>query len=241
MTDDFPYPDYYVSSYWPARIETAPAVADRFRRYIDSLVSLNGTLARWKVGRKRRLPYEDVRDDLTSLIERDIRRDESGKIEKIGGYSVSAISRDKRQYFGTSGVAGSGYGNPMWNRLNFHTSVTAPPNLQIVSYPLYKAVVLATVACWEPLICSSRPSSLTEIFKVDRFIGEAWISYIPPEMAGSVRPPDIPVVEPTPNGGLLLAAATETFNADNPDHVEAARRIGLATRHLDELLPRVGV
>lgn len=57
--------------------------------------------------------------------------------------------------------------------------------------------------------------------------------YVPPHLAKTVQPSDIPVVEAMPNGGLFLAATTETFKADNPVHLEGARRIGRATRHLN--------
>ncbi len=61
--------------------------------------------------------------------------------------------------------------------------------------------------------------------------------YVHPSLVHRVAPPDIPVVEPTPDGGLLLAATTDTFSADNPAHLEAARRIAAATAHLDDVMP----
>ena len=106
-----------------------------------------------------------------------------------------------------------------------------------MTYPLFRATTLATVACWEPLLCIMQPTSLHPFITIGNWYHESWMTYVHPSLVHRVSPPDIPIVEATPDGGLLIAATTETFSVDNPDHLEAARLICRATRHLDDVMP----
>lgn len=107
------------------------------------------------------------------------------------------------------------------------------PDLSIIDYPTFKSMLLATVDCWEPLVCGARSSDLIPHYAERGPFNEAWILYVPPHLAKTVRPPEVSVVEPAPDGGLILAATTDRFAVDNPAHLEAAKRIGRATAHLN--------
>jgi hypothetical protein len=113
------------------------------------------------------------------------------------------------------------------------------PDLSLMTYPLFKGAMLATIECWEPLLCLARPSTLIPFVARGAWYSESWMTYVHPSLVHRVAPPDIPVIEPTPDGGLLLAATTETFVVDDPQHLEAARRICRATRHLDDVMPKL--
>jgi hypothetical protein len=229
---------YSVHARWGARAETSEEIAARFGRYLDTLAAIDPMFALWRVGLKKGRLYEKVRDDLVALVQADISRDDSGESCWIEGYDLIASAREKRpgRHFGMNGKAGSAIRAPDANDIWMKTSWGEWPDPAVIDYALFKAILLTTVDCWQPTVCDAHPFNLVQHYEQVGLFHDSWILYVPPDLAGTVQPPDVPVVEPAPDGGLILAATTEPFTVDNPVHLEAARKIGQATAHLNVAL-----
>ena len=236
MTFDFLATRIFTRANWLGRREDPRGVADRVRRFLDGLAEIDETLRPWSVGSNRGVPYQSVREDLTSFVRSNVKRDEEGELEPEAGYSIEALSEDEKQIFSFVGCAGSIYQSLLSNRIYFFTNSGRTPDPSIVTYRLVRAVILATVACWEPLVCLTGTSDLMPE-REDGWFYKAWITYLPPAHAADVDLVGIPFSERTPDGGLLLSSTEEVFDAGNAAHVDGARRISSATRHLNATLP----
>ncbi|HYA79629.1 MAG TPA: hypothetical protein VED87_01705, partial [Methylocystis sp.] len=54
-------------------------------------------------------------------------------------------------------------------------------------------------------------------------------------LAQKIAPPTTALVERLPGGGLLMTAATETFDVNNPNHMAVADDMAAAMAPLDRL------
>jgi hypothetical protein len=124
------------------------------------------------------------------------------------------------------------------------------PDPSIVTYPTFKAALLAINAIWRvswacaqafranyvkvpevyapgvhgygserlPMI-PSEPTFPESVFHIP------WLAYLSAPLAAGVKlPPEI-LTEPTPDGGLLMIAAEERLDPDNPEHLRRARTL----------------
>jgi hypothetical protein len=125
------------------------------------------------------------------------------------------------------------------------------PDLTIVTYPLFKAALLAINTVWRaPWTCAeafrSGAISVPGVEIVPGLIGTRidsveqvpldptfpysifqipWIAYLSAEHAAGITLPRDILTERTPDGGLLMSATTERLDPDNPEHVRRARMI----------------
>jgi len=238
MTYPWRKPQFYVNTDWFGRQEDATAVAGRLSRHLSALVSADRTLASWSVGATREMPYGAVRPDLTSLVSDDIVRSEDGEVVDGAGYRVSCVSQDPAQYYMIVGTAGSRYPPPLSSGLIFKTISNDEADPAIVTYRLMKAVMLATIGCWEPDFCIARSNQIDPDYEHEGQYTKAWMTYVPPAHVGDVDPVGVPFLERTPDGGLLLSATQEIFRPENPAHLEGATRISQALQPLNAVLPR---
>ena len=238
MNLDFEANRYYLNAHWYRRPESAAAIADRWARYVDKLEASSPFLANWVAhGEQKSLPFATARRDLVGFVEGSRLPDVDGQAYAADGFSISAYTRRQAQNFEFMGFVARDYGLRDMNRFQFTTAIGQWPDLSLVTYSLFRLVILATIACWEPLYCMVRTKTLQPFEAPNSWFNLSWITYVHPSLVHRVTPPDIPVVEPTPDGGLLLAATTDTFTVDNPAHLDAARRIAAATAHLDDVMP----
>ena len=225
MDLDFTAPSYYINAIWFARPENPSVIADRLGRFVDRMITLDPLLADPIFGKTARTRYADVRENLASLIAKDVTRDDWGKPFAKEGYYIGGHCGKPQQPFMFYGKVGRALPLPDNNRLSFTTDFGTWPNLSVLSYALYRSLMLAMIECWEPTVCYAQPSTLLPYIEGRRLFTEAWIAYVPPNLRHLVQPADVPIVETTPDGGLLLAATTDMFDPANPVHLDAARRI----------------
>ena len=236
MRPDFSLISYNLQANWMEREESAPGVARRYLAYFTRLACEHDVFGSWFVG-SRLAKLEEVEGDLVSVVEQDVTRDDYGEPSPLEGFSTCGLSRDRRQTFVFVGSAGSPLPSPYLSGLSFHTDYGVLPDQAFATYAIWRSICLATIASWEPLYCIAAPSTLNPFRRKGSWYWESWFTYVHPSLMHRIDVPRIPVVERTPDGGLLLAAADEVFAVDNPDHLEAARRIADATAPLDAVMP----
>jgi hypothetical protein len=234
MTFDPRAKQFHISCRWSGRREEPQSIAERLRNFIDGVAKIDDTLAPWMIGRQRRVPYQSAKHDLPALIHRDVIRSEDGEVEVISGYTILGSTTDDRQRYMIVGSAGATY-EPC-NGLLIQTCSHHPVDPSIVTYSVMKALMLATIASWTPTFCLAGSSEFVPSADGERVVVYPWLFYVTAADAASVDLVGIPFSERMPDGGHLLSATTQVFDADNPAHIEAARRISQATQYLDGAL-----
>jgi hypothetical protein len=228
---------FYIVGDWPARREEPNAIASRLCRFLDGICNIDATLGSWSIGRHY-APYQSARHHLTALIGRDVKVDEDGNEDVEAGYAVMARSEHPAQRYRVLGTAGSAYNLLLSNQIGFDTDSDNGVDPAIVTHAVMKAVMTELIACWEPLFCLAG-SSAYDLKRGDIWYERScWITYVPPQHAGSVDLVGVPFNERTPDSGLLLSATDQPYDAADPAHVEGTRRNVAATRHLNATLPQ---
>ena len=228
---------YYIQASWEARAEAPDELAARFLHLIDSLKQIDPVFSLWTCGAKRPKKFETVRDHYAQEIAAGVTTDDWGEPEPFDGYWFGAITRDtpKNRSFAIRCRAGSTVQRPFTNFMTFTTSSLASPDLDLISYRLFRSVVLAIVEAWDPVRAAAYSDELNAVTGSKLLFREAWIQYLCPWLARKIIPPSSAFVEHLPTGGLLMSATTETFKVDNPNHLAAARDMAAAMEPLNRL------
>ena len=233
MTYPWQKPQFYINANWLGRQEDATATAGRLMGHLNMLAAADRALASWSVGDTRKVLYGPGRPDLTSVISDDAVRSEDDDLIEGAGHGILCSSQEPKQPYSLIGTAGSKYPPPTGNSLMFRTNGNDAADPIIVTYRLMKAVMLATIDCWEPDFCIARSNQLDPDYKNEGRYTKAWMTYVPPAHVGDVDPVGVPFLERTPDGGLLLSATQEIFRPENPAHLEGATRISQALQPLN--------
>lgn len=107
-----------------------------------------------------------------------------------------------------------------------------PPAPAMITYPLFRAALLAINAIWQqPWACVEAfrlhydkvpLCADAALFPYSRF-HIPWIAYLSPSLLkGAILPPDIEI-EHTSDGGLLMIATEDRLDPTNPEHLRRAR------------------
>ena len=106
-----------------------------------------------------------------------------------------------------------------------------PPDLSIVTYPIFKSALLTLLSIWPPAWANVRayirgqdPPTLPgePPFPYSGY-HMPWISYLCAERAKRIKPPDAILTERTPDGGLLMIAAETRLDPTNREHMARSR------------------
>lgn len=228
---------YFILSKWEARAETPEQLAARFLRMIDSFTEIDPVLSLWISGAKRPKKFETIRDRYAEEIAARISRDDWGEPIPEEGYWFGAITRDApdSRSFAVNCNAGATVRRPFVNDVIFTTSSMARPEPDAVSYRIFRSALLTIVDAWEPVKAAAYSRALNELNDGRSYFPKAWIQYLCPWLARRITPPSSALVDDLPNGGLLMSATTETFDASNRRHLAAARDMAAAMTPLDRL------
>lgn len=228
----------YILACWGSREETPDALADSFVKLIDRFREIDPVFELWTSGTKGPKPFETLRDNFGKVVKAKITRDDFGKPEPIRGYWLGAYTRgqpESRSYV-INGSAGAYLPTtPHQNYLKFYTTTMATPEPSSITYPLFKAVLLAIIETWQPEDALVMPDWLMDHIDLDRYFLDCWMQYLAKPFADLITPPDSVLVEHLPDGGLLMSATTDKFDTNNPAHLAGARAIGAATLPLEKL------
>jgi hypothetical protein len=225
--------DYDICSALPAHPENPATLGTKFLTTIDALTRIDPTIfADWQIITLRKppmLPLESVRSRIADVIARTIYHDDPSI-----GYSLIALTNSaaasRRISISIStggkvkGLAQLKTGN--WNVL---------PDPSIVTYPIFKAALLATIAIWPPTWASAYAYRMD--YEKEALVPGAplfpysvfhipWMGYLSaPLTTHFVLPlPEI-MIERTPDGGVLMIATEDRLDPTNPEHLRRARII----------------
>lgn len=219
---------YYVGSYWLNRQETAQACAMRAERFLQYLAPLDATWGKWFLKARSR--------------EEALKR----RIEPVAATFESLFAQKKYEAVKGGFLIGlwNGEETPQATRLDITCgmSFALAPNLcilyppapaksavgeRIVNAGTMAQVLRAMALAWEPdwgVVMSNdyrdraMPGKLPPVL-----VG--WVTYLS-RRRGNVPPlPDSVRVEPVGDLGSLITLTPERITADNPAHVDLARRV----------------
>jgi len=241
---------YFVRSGWPERIDAPAGIGAKFIKTLDALSCIDPIFATWEIFDKRNvslLPLSTARPCMTAIVEGNVARDDfDNPVPLYRGYRASAMAGEFRNPQGANFSVNAGGRYENGTKLEFGEYDVAP-DLTIITYPLFKAALLAINEIWgAPWACAqafrsgavgvpmdfggvrgSRIESVTQV-PVDPAFPRSifhipWIAYLAEPLASGLRlSPEI-LSERTRDGGILMTACEERLDPTNPEHVRRAR------------------
>jgi Immunity protein 52 len=231
---------YTINGFWGPRPETPEALAVKFDQIIDRLAVIDPVFGNWIWSGRQPNPiaFATIRPDLAKRIAAAVTRDDYGGPDPDFGYLFGTLNSLKTTPRSMSvnvragcRVKASFYSNTASIETGWHVE----PDPAIVTYPIFKAALLALCECFEITFCHSYPDDLTDLWPSGQKFRLGWMSYVSPRFAPLITPPKTGIVEYRPNGALFMAATDETFVTANPQHLAAARDIEAAIAPLNAL------
>ena len=235
---------FTISSGWEPRPDPPAKLGQRVLQNLDALSAISPYFCNWEFLDLKRDPREmtsdnireflfplsDVREFMTEMVERGMRRNELR--QSVPGSSCAiSVSNENPDRARRVCLSASG-GGPLDPRAGlrfakFETGRDMDPDPEIVSYPVFKAGLTSIVSAWDVRVAQAYSCPQTELWSKPkaRFLDLAWMTYLSPELAQKVTPPGDVLVERMDDGGLLMIAAQETFDTWNTKHMAAARSI----------------
>ncbi len=225
---------YRMNCEW--RIKPTPPVAlgRRFLRTLDLIAEAAPEIGSWKIltGRKESdvVPIDDARDIIGTLVENypatidDIADPQYGY--NLFGSSLTVLS--SRRVSWCAGVGGK-FGDDIRFRVG---EFDMPSDLDIVTYRLFRAALLATIAQW-PSNWANAYAYRSDYDEVSPAPGIPshprsrylipWLSYLSARLSADFDPPAEILSERTPDGGLLMIATEERLDPTNPEQMRRSR------------------
>jgi hypothetical protein len=225
--------DYSICSALPAHPENPAALGAKFLETIDALTRIDPTIfADWQIITLRKppmLPLESVRSRIADVIARTVYRDDPGM-----GYNLTALTNAATASRRISvSIRTGGKVKGLAQLKTGHWKVLPDPS--IVTYPIFKAALLDTIAIWPPTWASAyafrmdyeteslapgAPLFPSSVFHIP------WMGYLSaPLTTHLVLPPSEIVTERTPDGGLLMIATEDRLDPTSPEDLRCARII----------------
>jgi hypothetical protein len=240
---------YFVRHPLPAGSLTPDWLGPKFIATLDALTPIDPDIfAGWQVSEIRKMkeiPLAAARPRIAEIIGRDVHHDDWGPAPEHGYSAVATTTAPARARLMSLSV-------DAWGRLgNGSVELTAggimvPSDPAIVTYPLFRAALLAINEIWMPpwsFACARRlgtiavpsghggstiecvPQVPSDPTFPDSIFFVPWIIYLAAESAASLAPPPEILTERTADGGLLMTATEERLDPDNPEHARRARTL----------------
>jgi hypothetical protein len=237
--------DFSATATWGSRREGPEALAERWVKLIARLQALDPVFADWYYWLKKdaaleRPPvtFKPSEQQITEFVKSYIRTDDDGSPEPLYGYGGFMLNRkagDGPRAFKATASAGTG-GPYCFNTAVVSSDCCVPvgtePDPSVVTYRVFKGIVLALAEAFEPACARACPNSIFNFWSRPDSSAPAmklaWITYAGPRYAHLITPPATAIVEYQPDGGVLMAATNETFDVRNPRHMAVARDIEAA-------------
>lgn len=235
---------YGIDAAWAGRVESAESVGAKFFRVLAALQALEPSFRDWissdELSGHNEYLIEPLRSNIGAWVRAHIARDEDEPPDPRNGYWLVGVS-------GGVPLPGSSAG-PTSRRASFYVRAGSafrnyshfeigsefhPPDISIVTYPLYEAALLAMISAWPApsanascAIWGEAPPTLPGE-PAFPYSGHQmpWISYLCAERAATLDVPAGVRTERTPDGGLLMIAAETRFDPANVEHMRPSRLI----------------
>jgi hypothetical protein len=229
--------DYNIRSGWRGRVDSPAAIGEKFTKTLDALSLIDPVLfAKWELTdlrARKGLTLDEARPRIAALVEKNVVLDDYRKPLPEYGYHAVANAgkfKDPRHVRFKADAGGEFDGGTLLQFGDYDVT----PDAAIVTYPLFKAALLAINAIWqapwadayafevgyyEAPLFPGAPLFPYSIFHI------AWIAYLSAPLAGGLELPQEIVTERTPDGGLLMTAVEERLDPTNPEHLRRARTL----------------
>jgi len=247
---------YKLYAFWKARPESPESCAQHMARMFEELAAIHPAFSRWYEQTMDLVPPPDkpfctmpprVEELAAKLYAGRHIADASGEVMPQLGYSISAWNGNR----GSQGLAllmnFGAYTERMTepNRFNFNFHKLEPGNESLLNAKVLEKVLLAVVSAWDA------DWGVIETWGYEGRLKNAdgqlfrpwggWITYLSPGYASRISPPRNVKAEKTPNGGLLILATEEPFNAGNPAHVAAVDAVQACLKPIQIAPPLRGI
>jgi hypothetical protein len=223
--------NYSIRLPFAARAVTPDWLGSKFLATLDALTQIDSDIfPDWEVGdlpAMKGYPLSVARSRIAELIDHNVSRDDRGRPEPESGYTAVAHTT----------IAAKSHRMTVWFDRNTNVwlkagDVMVAPDPAIVSYPLFRAALLALNRIWQQHWACAQAFrvhydkvplySNAPLFPYSRF-HVPWIVYLGPSLLnGGVSFPDIKT-ENMPDGGLLMTATEERLDPTNSEHLSRAR------------------
>ncbi len=244
---------YFVRGQWAGPADEKPAATGaKFLQTLDALSGIDPLFAGWQFTGRWQFPEEHRssfvplaagRKRIAEIVEGGVYIDDFNKPRPEYGHSVIAVAGAR----GPRHVAFAASTKRQSFALSFGEYNIAS-DLSIVTYPLFKAALLAIRASWDAQWAYAQ-ACRNDVVKVPIDFGPGvpafridgapqvsldptfpksifhvpWIIYLSAQHAAGVTLAREILTERTPDGGLLISATTERLDPTNPEHVRRAR------------------
>jgi len=246
-----PYYKFFIRSGWEGRTESPSAIGAKFVSTLTALSRIDPIFADWTIldaHNRLSFPLAEAQSRIAAVIGDNVVRDDDDEPEPWNGYHVSALTGKFDNPRTVKFRVEAGGKRSSQTQLEFG-DWKRPPDPAIVTYPRFKAALLAINAIWLAPWASAQAfrSGTVEVpielggVRVTRMDGVtqvpgdpafpdsmfniSWIAYLSAPFVGGLKlAPEI-LTERMPDGGLLMSATTERFDPTNPVHLRGARVI----------------
>jgi hypothetical protein len=241
---------FKICSQWSLREETPHELGERMLRNLDALAAISPLFRDWTFidlfpdplemnednFHELLFPLDEVRSRMTQMVERGVCQDDDQQPDPESGYSVVAYCGEDLSPAATLEIRGGGIYPVTRREAKFETSDSIAADSAIVAYPAFKAVLLSLVESWDVDWAQAYSRELQDHWPKAYFqkFDLSWMTYLSAPLARRIVPPKDALVEQTKDGGLLMIAAEETFDASNPMHMAAAQSIAVALEPINK-------
>jgi Immunity protein 52 len=238
---------YSIRSELPVQLETPASIGSKFLKALDDLSEIDPTIfTNWQVmdfSTTTPVALAAARPRIAAIIQNNVGHDDVGEPNPDwGGYTANAYTGDvtRSRHLSLRIVAGAKRETDLSLETGDYRTL---PDPAIVTYPLFKAALLAINANWPPLWACAYAFEMdywqaplapgAQLFPYSRF-HIPWLAYLSGPLAVRFALPADIATERTPDGGLLMTGTEERLDPTNPEHLRRARILA------DALMARTG-
>jgi hypothetical protein len=227
---------YSIRSGWYNRTETPAAIAAKFLKTLDAFGRIDPILENWHVFEVRDwevFPVALTLKKITALVKTNVSGADFDDPDPDQGYWISGETSDIEGpgTLSFSATAGGKYAGETCFRVG---AVDGPSDPELVTYPLFKQVLLAGIAIWPPVWANACAFSMgygdaplipgAPLFPSSRF-HLSWLGYLSAPLASGLDLPSDLLTERTPDGGVLMIAAEHRLDPRDPDDLRRSRAV----------------
>lgn len=215
---------------------------------LDTLSRIDPLCANWRIIDAHDVSSSSLdvaRSRIADIIGNNVARDDVGGPDPDFGYYASARTKKDTDSRNVSFDVKAGGHLTGRTTLDFG-DYKLPPDLTIITYPRFKAALLAINADWHPQYAfayAHREGHMLLPFKLGSLEAHQvkgvpqvpddpafpddfyipWIFYLSTPFAAGFKMTSEIQIEPTRDGGLLMIAAEDRLDPSNPAHIRRAR------------------